>query len=207
MPRMSWREPWRAGPASTWSSAPASTRSPIGIPIPGCASSRSIIRRPRVEARRLEGGGDLHPGIDDVRAGRFREPDAGRRARAGGIRRGTRPAFFSWLGVVPYLTRSAAMETLRFVGSLAAGSGIVFDYALPPESLNLVQRLAFNVAGRARGGGRRAVSDFLRAVRADERAPAAGVRLLRGSGRRKRSMRDISPGARTVCGSAAGSAG
>ncbi len=53
-----------------------------------------------------------------------------------------RPAFFSWLGVVPYLTRSAAMETFRFVGSLPAGSAIVFDYALPPESLSLVQRLA-----------------------------------------------------------------
>jgi methyltransferase (TIGR00027 family) len=53
-----------------------------------------------------------------------------------------RPAFFSWLGVVPYLTRNAAMETFRFVGSLPAGSGIAFDYALPPEALNLVQRLA-----------------------------------------------------------------
>jgi methyltransferase (TIGR00027 family) len=52
------------------------------------------------------------------------------------------PAFFSWLGVVPYLTRSAAMETFRFVGSLPKGSGVVFDYALPPEALNLVQRLA-----------------------------------------------------------------
>jgi methyltransferase (TIGR00027 family) len=53
-----------------------------------------------------------------------------------------RPAFFSWLGVVPYLTRNAAMETFRFVGALPAGSGIAFDYALPPESLNLIQRLA-----------------------------------------------------------------
>jgi methyltransferase (TIGR00027 family) len=52
------------------------------------------------------------------------------------------PAFFSWLGVVPYLTRSAAMETFRFVGSRPKGSGVVFDYALPPEALNLVQRLA-----------------------------------------------------------------
>lgn len=53
-------------------------------------------------------------------------------------------AFFSWLGVVPYLTRSAVMETFRFVGSLPAGSEIVFDYAIPPETMNLVQRLAFN---------------------------------------------------------------
>lgn len=57
-------------------------------------------------------------------------------------------AFFSWLGVVPYLTRGAAMETFRFVGSLPAGSGIVFDYALPPESLNLVQRLALNALAK-----------------------------------------------------------
>jgi methyltransferase (TIGR00027 family) len=67
-------------------------------------------------------------------------------ARAG-LQRDQR-AFVSWLGVVPYLTRSAAMETLRFVGSLPAGSGIVFDYALPPESLNLLQRLAFNALAR-----------------------------------------------------------
>jgi methyltransferase (TIGR00027 family) len=55
---------------------------------------------------------------------------------------GGRPAFFSWLGVVPYLTLSAVIETFRFVGSLPAGSGIAFDYALPSESLNLMQRLA-----------------------------------------------------------------
>ncbi len=65
-----------------------------------------------------------------------------------------RQAFFSWLGVVPYLTRSAAIETLRFVGSLPAGSGIVFDYAIPPGSLNLVQRLAFNaLAARVAAAG------------------------------------------------------
>jgi methyltransferase (TIGR00027 family) len=65
-----------------------------------------------------------------------------------------RPAFFSWLGVVPYLTRSAAMETFRFVGSLPAGIGIVFDYALPPESLNLVQRLALKaLADRVAAAG------------------------------------------------------
>ena len=64
------------------------------------------------------------------------------------------PAFFSWLGVVPYLTRSAAMETFRFVGSLPAGSAIVFDYALPPESLSLVQRLALKaLADRVAAAG------------------------------------------------------
>ena len=65
-----------------------------------------------------------------------------------------RKAFFSWLGVVPYLTRSAAMETLRFVASLPPGSVIVFDYALPPESLDPVRRQAFDaLAARVAASG------------------------------------------------------
>lgn len=63
---------------------------------------------------------------------------------AGAGFRTDRPTFFSWLGVVPYLTGSAVRETLGFVASLPAGSEVVFDYALPPASLSLVQRLAFN---------------------------------------------------------------
>jgi methyltransferase (TIGR00027 family) len=55
-----------------------------------------------------------------------------------------RQTFFSWLGVVPYLTGSAVMETLKLVASMPAGSEVVFDYALPPASLSWVQRFAFN---------------------------------------------------------------
>ncbi len=44
--------------------------------------------------------------------------------------------FFSWLGVTPYITRRAVDSTLRFVASLPAGTGIVFDYAVPPTSLD-----------------------------------------------------------------------
>ncbi|GAN68373.1 O-Methyltransferase [Acetobacter orleanensis NRIC 0473] len=43
------------------------------------------------------------------------------------------PAFFSWLGVVPYLTQEAIENTLRFVASLS-GSEIVFDYGEPLEN-------------------------------------------------------------------------
>jgi methyltransferase (TIGR00027 family) len=39
------------------------------------------------------------------------------------------PAFFSWLGVIMYLTLDAASETLRFIASLPPSSGVVFDYA------------------------------------------------------------------------------
>ena len=52
-------------------------------------------------------------------------------------------AFFSWLGVTPYLTDSAISATLRFVATMPAGSGIVFDYLIPPEQLNPAARRAF----------------------------------------------------------------
>jgi len=41
------------------------------------------------------------------------------------------PAFFSWLGVVPYLTEEAVFRTLQEVASAAPGSEIVFDYVVP----------------------------------------------------------------------------
>jgi len=44
------------------------------------------------------------------------------------------PAFFTWLGVVPYLTEEAVWRTLGFIASLPHGAHVVFDYADPPES-------------------------------------------------------------------------
>ncbi|HKQ10502.1 MAG TPA: SAM-dependent methyltransferase [Rhizomicrobium sp.] len=49
------------------------------------------------------------------------------------------PAFFVWLGVVPYLTRDAIAATLDFVASLSGGE-IVFDYSEPPENYPPRQR-------------------------------------------------------------------
>lgn len=39
--------------------------------------------------------------------------------------------FFSWLGVVPYLTETAVMATLRCIAALPGGAHVVFDYANP----------------------------------------------------------------------------
>lgn len=50
--------------------------------------------------------------------------------RAGGHRPDV-PTFFSWLGVTHYLTEEAVFKTLRYVGSLAAGTEIVFQYFVP----------------------------------------------------------------------------
>lgn len=54
------------------------------------------------------------------------------------------PAFFSWLGVTPYLTRETCMTTLRFIAGMPAGSGVVFDFAVEPALLNPGQRQALH---------------------------------------------------------------
>lgn len=56
--------------------------------------------------------------------------------------------FFSWLGVTPYLTRAAMNGTLEFISAMPAGSGVVFDYAIPRASLNWFARLAFDSMAR-----------------------------------------------------------
>jgi methyltransferase (TIGR00027 family) len=45
------------------------------------------------------------------------------------------PALFAMLGVVVYLTAEAFQETLHFIASFPARSGVIFDYALPRHLL------------------------------------------------------------------------
>ncbi len=47
----------------------------------------------------------------------------------------SRQTFFTWLGVVPYLTQEAMWSTLRYIASLPNGAHVVFDYSNPPDSL------------------------------------------------------------------------
>jgi methyltransferase (TIGR00027 family) len=56
-----------------------------------------------------------------------------------------RPAFFSLLGVTPYLTREGLLITLRAIASMPAGSGVVLDYAVPAASLNLLDRIGLSM--------------------------------------------------------------
>jgi methyltransferase (TIGR00027 family) len=58
--------------------------------------------------------------------------------------RSDQPTFFSWLGVVPYLTHDAVMAMLGFIAtSMPRGSSIVFDYALAPDLMTPEQRAGF----------------------------------------------------------------
>jgi len=53
--------------------------------------------------------------------------------REAGFRTGE-PSFFSWLGVTMYLTRETMMATMKYIASSKPlGSGIVFDYVIPPS--------------------------------------------------------------------------
>ncbi|MFZ0746555.1 MAG: class I SAM-dependent methyltransferase [Terracidiphilus sp.] len=45
------------------------------------------------------------------------------------------PAFFTWLGVVPYLTEDAIGRTLGYISSIQ-NSEVVFDYMEPPEAFS-----------------------------------------------------------------------
>jgi methyltransferase (TIGR00027 family) len=52
------------------------------------------------------------------------------------------PAFFAWLGVVPYLTQKAFRGTVELIASQPAGSGVVLDYGLPRAALPPLEQLA-----------------------------------------------------------------
>lgn len=56
--------------------------------------------------------------------------------------RADEPAFFSMLGVVVYLPKTAVMDTFKFVASLPPGSEIVFDYGILSSMLSKRQRSA-----------------------------------------------------------------
>jgi methyltransferase (TIGR00027 family) len=64
------------------------------------------------------------------------------------------PAMFAWLGVTPYLTHEAVMNTLSFIASLAKGSEVVFDYAEPTHNHDATQRAHFEaMAARVAAAG------------------------------------------------------
>jgi methyltransferase (TIGR00027 family) len=65
-----------------------------------------------------------------------------------------KPAFFGWLGVVPYLTLDAFRATLGAIAQLPAGTAVSFDYAISPETLGPEGRMAFDrLADRVAAAG------------------------------------------------------
>ena len=64
----------------------------------------------------------------------FEQDDLEEAIAAAGFQQ-TLPAFFSWLGVAPYLTREAIGRTLDYISSIQQAE-VVFDYIEPPEAFS-----------------------------------------------------------------------
>lgn len=64
------------------------------------------------------------------------------------------PAFFSWLGVTPYLTREGCMATLGFIAKRLPGTGVAFDFAVHRDLLSIKQKLVlFAISTRVAAAG------------------------------------------------------
>jgi methyltransferase (TIGR00027 family) len=64
----------------------------------------------------------------------FEQDDVGEKLVAAGFQQNA-PAFFTWLGVTPYLTQAAIGRTLDYISSIR-NSEVVFDYMEPPEGFS-----------------------------------------------------------------------
>jgi methyltransferase (TIGR00027 family) len=64
------------------------------------------------------------------------------------------PAYFAWLGVVPYLTLSAFRATIALIAAQPVGSGVTFDYGQPREVLPRQEQFARDaLASRVQSAG------------------------------------------------------
>ena len=64
----------------------------------------------------------------------FEQDDLGERLVGAGFQQNS-PAFFTWLGVVPYLTQDAIGRTLDYMASIK-NAEVVFDYMEPPQAFS-----------------------------------------------------------------------
>ena len=84
------------------------------------------------------------------------------------------PAFFQWLGVVPYLTKDAVSSTLKFISEVPQAA-VVFDYAEPVQNYPAERRASvIATAERAASRGEPWLS-FFRSHRAAATAARRGL--------------------------------
>ena len=72
----------------------------------------------------------------------FERDDLGERLEGAGFQQNS-PAFFIWLGVVPYLTLDAIGSTLDYMASIR-NAEVVFDYMEPPQAFSEEMRELVN---------------------------------------------------------------
>ena len=99
------------------------------------------------------------------------------------------PAFFSWLGVVPYLTDQSFDQSMRFIAERPASSAIVLDYSVPRTTLNTIQKMALDkLAVRVANVGE-PLQLFFESPALADRLHAMGYRHLEDLGREEMNAR------------------
>ena len=89
----------------------------------------------------------------------FEQDDLGEKLLAAGFQQNS-PAFFTWLGVVPYLTQDAIGRTLDYIASIQ-NSEVVFDYMARPQAFSEeVRELVSKRTEQLEKIGERSVSHF-----------------------------------------------
>jgi methyltransferase (TIGR00027 family) len=88
-------------------------------------------------------------------------------------------AFFSWLGTVPYLSEEAIFSALAAVSSVAsAGSQLVFDYVVPDDLLDDVDRRTAARLRRFTARRGEPILSFFEPAALCERVSTLGYRVL-----------------------------
>jgi methyltransferase (TIGR00027 family) len=101
----------------------------------------------------------------------FERNDVGEKLVAAGIQQNS-PAFFTWLGVVPYLTEDAIGRTLDYMSSIP-DSEVVFDYMEPEAFPGELKQLGTERTEQLKKMDERSVSRF---------EPAGIAAMLRSHG-------------------------
>jgi methyltransferase (TIGR00027 family) len=93
--------------------------------------------------------------------------------------------FFTWLGVVPYLSEEAVWATLGFIAGVGGGAHVVFDYSDPPETLSAEARALHDArAARVEAAGEAWITYF-EAAALRERLLGIGFREVEDLGPRE----------------------
>lgn len=86
--------------------------------------------------------------------------------------------FFSWLGVVPYLTEESIIETLEFISSCAPCSKLVFDYIVEQAMLNEMENAVLQILGVQLTAGGEPLKSFYSPERIRELLLAKGFKQV-----------------------------
>jgi methyltransferase (TIGR00027 family) len=87
------------------------------------------------------------------------------------------PAFFSWLGVTPYLEEQAVFRTIDFIAGCAPGSAVVFDYIVQPSLLAPMERMGLDMLGAKLAESGEPLKTFFDPAQLEEQMRLRGYRM------------------------------